>query len=301
MKRGVYLAVLVTALLSLVGCTVNVGVGGYGSVSGYVQIPKNSQHPDMINQVLITAQANPPDGYEPLVGASVSISGLPNRYYQTDRYGQFFIPEVSSGSKTITVTHDSLRKDLKASIWVRANQNNPLDSKLTAGIGYYLIIGISDYKYLEDVEGPRADAELVKEALFRDNYLAGIGYSLIDRQATKSEIKRHIEKIVDHSDRSVDDYLVLYFAGRSGANFLSPYDDDEQNWGSAITDSDLEKWLREFPGDVTVIIDGSESATMADGKLFNPLALGKSKYTVITAAREGETAYSDEFRRGIQN
>lgn len=71
--------------------------------------------------------------------------------------------------------------------------------------------------------------------------------------------------------RSAKDYLVIYFSGYSGADFLSPYDDDHfgPDWSKAITDTDLEEWTWRFPGNITVIIDGSHSETMADGNPLN--------------------------------
>ena len=117
--------------------------------------------------------------------------------------------------------------------------------------------------------------------------MAGIGFTLLDSQATKSNIRNRIERAIDFADSN--DFLVVYFSGYSGQDYL-PYDDDGEAWATAITDWELEQWLGDFPGDVTVIIDGSESSTMADGNVFKPFALEEdSKYTVIAAARRRES------------
>ena len=303
MKKRVVLAFLLVLLVSLAGCSVQVTTpSGYGSLSGYVYIPANSRYTGLsVDDALISSQGMAPDGYEPLEHAEVWISGKTNYIYYTDGNGLFFIPEVASGWRTINVRHDELRNTLKATVQVRANVRNVLDKWLYAGIGYYVIIGISDYQYLEDIPGPRQDALLVSETLFRDNYLAGIGYKLIDSQATKSAIRSRIQSIVSFTDNTKDDYLVIYFAGLSGLDYISPYDADGERWSTEITDVDLESWLSAFPGDVTVIIDGSESGTMADGKPFRSLALGtKQKYTVIASAGKDEnTIYDKNFGHSV--
>ena len=127
--------------------------------------------------------------------------------------------------------------------------------------------------------------------MYDDNRLAaGLGELLIDRNATKSRIRTAINKAISLAD-GPDDYLVIYFSGLSGEDYLSPSDDSGGDWSKVITDAELEGWVRDFPGSVTLIIDGAESSTMADGEIFRPYAFRQNEYTVISAAGPGERVF----------
>lgn len=297
MKRVVYGAVLVAALLFLVGCMVSITTDSYGDVQGYVFIPEGSQHPDVQARPLIATQSAPPSGYEPLVNAKVWVDSSPSNAVWTRGDGSFYIRNVRSGSRTIYVSHTSLRENVKAKIEVRPGRINQLNTPLYAGIGYYIIIGIGDYPYYSDEYqyGPWADANLVADRLFVDNHLA-VAYAelLLDRDATKQEIKRLIKQAAKDADPRTSDYLVFYFSGMTGPNMIYPSDYKLTDGKSVITDVELEGWLREFPGDVTVIIDGESAATLADGIGLEPLALKEDPYyTLIAAASEGESVVYD--------
>jgi hypothetical protein len=152
------------------------------------------------------------------------------------------------------------------------------------------VIGIDDYPGQAIIPGTVANAEKVYGTLFDQNRLAGMGEKLIN--ATKAEIKASIARAVKEST-SEDDYLVIYFSGRSGKDYLSPSDDDQKDWSRAITDSELEEWVRPFQGSVTLIIDGRESNSMADGEIFKPQAFRKRYYTVISAAGPNQGVFYD--------
>lgn len=290
MKRFGYLTMLLAVLLLFTSCTVD--FSGYGDLAGYVYIRTavlaSSQADD--SDILFSAQAAPGPGYSPLQGATVRVSGGGSD--ATDSDGFFYIPDVRNGSQTVTVKHTSLRQELVRPVYIQVGKPTFLDydKALVGGIGYYIVIGIDDYPspHIPDAPGAVEDAISVEDLFMNHTRLAGMVTRLTNWEATRKEIK----KIIDEASQAAtpDDYLVVYFAGHMGWDYLSP-NDDTGTWATAITDSDLESWLRRFPGYVTVILDGSQSATFADGKeTLEPLALKKWKYTVISSAGYGQDA-----------
>lgn len=257
-----------------------------GEVEGYVYVRSGSQMSGMSleeSEPLFSAQATPPSGFEPVTNATVRIGG---RTSYTNLEGMFHVMGLDPGTYTLTVTSPSLRFTIeRPNVRVYAGQKTILSGSgaLYGGIGYYLAIGISDYPGELRIPGSVQNAERVYDSLFDNNLLAGFGELLTNRSATKSGIKAAIDRAIREA-QSEDDYLVIYFSGLSGKDYLSPSDDPGGDWSKVITDTELEGWVRGFPGSVTLIIDGSESSTMADGDPFQPFAFRKPEYTVITAA-----------------
>ncbi len=286
---------------------------GYGAVAGYVYIPKQSQYLAMTGMVeaLFADRPGPPPGYEPLVGATVSIGW---ERIQTDRTGYFGLSGVRSGPVSVSVADRSLRFPIEREVnvppggtaWIGRYEEPPI----YAGIGYYLVVGIGKYPGEDRVPGAAENAGEVYDALFQRNRLAAYGRKLLDKEATKDTIETVLRGISEEA-WNPEDYLVIYFSGKSGADYLSPSDDDGSSWRKVITDTELEEWLRQFPGTVTVIIDGTDSASMADGNHFRPYALKKRKYTVLSAAKKGEeifyepslggSVFTHFLLRGIKN
>src|SRR5690606_12645263 len=121
--------------------------------------------------------------------------------------------------------------------------------------------------------------------VYLGNLLAGEGRRLVVSQATKNAIKNQIQTYVSKA-QSTADHLIIYFSGFSGADYLSRYDVTGLGLSKkSITDAELESWLRDFPGYVTIIIDGSYSVAIADGIRLEPLALKNQTYTVLTGAQ----------------
>lgn len=288
MKRHGYLVALLLVAIVITGCTVT--VSNYGSVVGYVYVPEGSQ-PDVLSmdvEPLILSSALAPDGYEPVVDAIVRLGG---QIRETEYDGRFHFPSVPTGKHVLTVTHEALRFEVKKTITVRAGSPTYVGD-LYGGIGYYVVIGIGEYPGLT-IPGSVANAERVYQTLFAGNRLAGLGQLLLDSNATKAKIKASIDRAKNLAESG--DYLVIYFSGRSGKDYLSTSGDNQSDWSKAITDGELETWVRGFPGSVTLIIDGSESSSMADGDAFYPAAFKEPEYTVISAAGPDDFVFWDEY------
>ena len=315
MKRIVGFAVLVAALLFLAGCTVVVNPVEYGSLRGYVYI---SSSPDAlssgVSQVVISASASPQAGYVPLKGAEVRLTGADNPVEYTDRDGAFYFPRVRAGWQTITVEYDALRTTLRETIRIRPNDPNPQELELVAGVGFYLVVGINTYKHLPAIvpdnpdDGPIADANLVYTA-FEGTTWKKYLRKMTGSAATKAAILNAIDEM-SRAAQSEDDYLVFYFSGYTGKDYISPYDADG-SWDREILDGELEKAFSRFPGEVIVILDGAQSGSMADkdpwypdprkSASFEPLALAKDNYTVIASSRPFDPAigFPDEQNESV--
>ncbi len=259
-----------------------VGVPRTGAYSSLASLEENTGLIDVADLVFSTEPLAAAD-YLPLSDAVVEISG--ERTVITGTDGRFNAYGLRIGTKTIKVSHTALRTPFEKSVYISPGRNT---FNFIGGIGHYLIIGIENYRYLGKSPGAAADAHAVADVFSYDSALAADTTRLINSQATKSRIKKAIEDIARRAGRQ--DYFVLYFTGKMGRDFLSPYDDNG-NWGGAeIRDSELELWLSAFPGDVTVILDGAESATFADGDVWAQ-ALKKWKYTVLASVRKDQEAY----------
>lgn len=304
MKRWSYLVPLIIVVVVLTGC-----VGGgtvfptYGNLRGVVGIPGNrlstlslGTEPLDPSDIVITADVLPRD-YVPLVGAKIYLGN--SQYALTNYNGEFNALNIPVGRYTLTIDHDWIRP-LKKTVYIQRGENG--FTEYLAGRAFYIVIGIERYPYLPkapSIPGPYEDAMAVYNSLFlNDNEMAGLGARLLNSSATKANIRSAISN-AGAAAASAEDYLVLYFSGLSGQDFLRPYDDDNSSWSTSVTDRDLELWFRDFPGNVTVIIDGAESESMADGRLA-PLALKQPKYTVISAAHTGESVnYDPNFRNSV--
>lgn len=303
MKRIGSLIVLLVVAVVLVGCSVSIITpdpgADSGDLRGYVYIREGSQFSALSEgdaEILFSAQQNPPYGYEPLADATVRARNTrtgKTTLRTTDADGHFYFRDLEVGSYTVTISHSSLRFDVvESNVAVLGSRVNWLSKDIVAGIGYYIVIGIDRYQDGTQVFGPVADAEAVYETLFRQNRLAGLGRLLLNSDARKSQIKQAINEAVTMANSSSDpetNYLVIYFSGLSNQDILRPWDSDGRNWFTDITDTELESWVSAFPGNVTLIVDGADSESMADGTPFRPYSLRTDwRYTVLAGAHNGE-------------
>ncbi len=304
MRRRIYTALGLVVILLLTGCTVSVSPR-YGNLRGFVGVRRNLNIASVeglseeisLEDIVISSAALDTELFYPLVGARVSISGERDEW-RTNGDGMFFAYDLPVGYKRITISHQALREDLIKEVRIK---EDPDTMDFIGGVGYYIVIGIENYPSIdvENAPGAENDAVSVADVFHRYTKLPGYGVTLLGDQAKKVDIEHEIRNASRWA--ASEDYLVIYFAGHMGSDYLSPYDDDGRFYSTAITDSDLEGWLREFPGYVTVILDGSDSATFADGRepLIRPQALQKPKYTVITSAGEGQKAHVVEGGHGL--
>lgn len=297
MKRvGGFLAVLLLATF-FTGCIIDFEpdppITHRGWVRGFVYA-RQGAGPLAVGGEDILFTAEPlasSDGYVPLVGALVEvrndITGR-RRSDQTEYDGYFEVRDLDQGYSYLTVNHQSLRSEVKRVVYVRGDGSPTWVGTIyteTNPYYYFVIVGIENYRDRQlSFPGPEKDAHRMYDTLYLQNRFPREATRLLNGQATKVAIRNAIQKYVDKAQSS-SDHLVIYFSGFTGADYLAPYEFNG-DWSTAITDADLESWVRYFPGHVTVIVDGSYSQTMADGNPFRPLALKKPKYTVLTGALE---------------
>lgn len=280
-----------------------------GELRGYAYIPRPiSTQAFGADDVEVVFSMEPlSDRYEPLKGAKVTLDKGPYST-TTGSDGWFRIQGISPDDYIVTVTHDKLRRPAKAEVKIRRGEVTYLTNSksIYGGIGYYIVVGISEYQYLDDVvdnrnAGPAADAELIYNRFYRSPW-AGYIWKMTNSEATKKAILGAIAEaaMAARSSLSKDDYLVFYFSGRSQLDRISPYD-ERHDWTNTITDLELSEAFAEFPGEVIVLLDGVESGSLADGipldpgelrdQMFVPLALGNNTdYTVIASSFPDETA-----------
>lgn len=309
MKRVGSLIVLLVVAVVLVGCSVPITTTG--QLRGYIYVRETSPIQATAlegGEIVFSDSSIPPYGYIPVRQAQVfarnaSTGKLTAR--NTDYNGHFHFGDLRPGTYTISVNGGSLWFDVvEPNVEVTGFGTDWLVRGTSGGRGYYVVIGIENYKDYEPVPGPRKDAEDVYDTLVMDNGLASYGSLLINEEATKKNIEKAVSKAVAAARRTnnYNDYLVIYFAGISGKDYLSPWDDNDSDWRNAITDGELERWVRDFPGSVTLILDGAESATMADRNVLYPTAFEKpgKRYTVLAGAQEGELVnYDPDLRNSV--
>lgn len=97
-------ALLLSILLGAIMVITAAGCGGgegvrTGAVAGWV-------YADGDGNVIISADDVPPEGFEPVENAIVSIEGHPNLTTTTDANGRYIITCVPSGSRVIVVEVD---------------------------------------------------------------------------------------------------------------------------------------------------------------------------------------------------
>lgn len=200
----------------------------------------------------------------------------------------------------------SIEKNTNNSINQTGTQNNTNISKtsktpLVKGNKWALLIGISDYKYINDLDYPTIDA-LNMEKLLLNN--CGFDKSkiitLLNGNATKMEIQNAIKNLKTLIGPS--DSLIFYFSGHGGSAFnYYPYDEvdrqdeyicayDASRYGisNRILDDELKSWLDNLNAyRIVCIFDSCCSGGMND--------LNGTKYTVLSSCSEDELAGEDSY------
>lgn len=316
-KHAVWLISLLVFAVMISGCIISVGpiYDGYGDIEGWVYISQPKYVPMSSSEVvsldsedIVIASNSAPAGYVPLEDVRVAVRGTYNAKY-TDSNGRFVLYDVGAGKRTLDIDHPHFRNPISKTVNVEKDNRVYVDPAAKAGIGYYILIGIDDYLYGDDMEYANADvsvndATAMRNALRDDNTMNGSFRLLTDSYADKDNIK---QAIIDAGNAAeADDYLVFYFSGYAHEEIWGDFIDhimpyDGRVFGSnandtVITDAELNNWFRNyFPNrDVTVIIDASYSGTFIDGTprpaSVEMQALRRSGYTVLTSTEEDEQA-----------
>lgn len=122
---GIALAVLAVAGLALTGCF---GGGGLatGSVDGYVFKPEGRA----FGNLKIAPVPEPPEGYVPCAGATVTVTGSSN-VATTNASGYFRVDNVSPGYQTITIVYGSYTLNVGVQVTAgRVTAVNPLTGSI---------------------------------------------------------------------------------------------------------------------------------------------------------------------------
>jgi uncharacterized caspase-like protein len=181
---------------------------------------------------------------------------------------------------------------------------------------YAIIIGISDYQTINDLDLSDDDALAMRDALdaISWNHIT----TLTDQQASKTGIRDAITALIGVTDH--DDIVLFYFAGHGTYDTdIAPLDEDDGMdeyicpWDSStgyttnIRDDELQAWLDNLPCRKVVILDTCFSggfireevmtARTLPGKPRTDLTdtfardLDKAGYVVLTACRDDELSY----------
>src|SRR5690606_22368949 len=218
---------LMTSLLA--GCSIIVpnGVYGYVSIRSY-WMQSEEEGVDIASDeefdVLITGPEPAPPRYRPVAGARVEMRhniALIGRESSTDFSGRFEIRDLQSGASTLKVTHWELRNPITRWLQVPSSGVKRFDVEAAedpySPSLYWVIIGVQNYQDgNKSSAGSYADASRMYDVLYNQNGLSA-EYSLLrNSSATKSAIASAVKYFVDAA-RSVEDHLVIYFSGFSGA------------------------------------------------------------------------------------
>jgi len=144
-----------------------------------------------------------------------------------------------------------------------------------------VIIGVSNYKRLEDVPGPANNAEELSQLLSRiwgEEHIK----LLLDDEATKAEIRTAINWLVSKED--TNDTVLFYFSGHGDKGYIAPYNAYyAKTW---ISSNELTSWLRALDSErVVTILDACYAGR------FNS-RLSDSGRVIIASSRANELSYS---------
>lgn len=113
-RYALLLSILVGAIMIIAaaGCSGGEGVRT-GAVAGWV-------YADGDGNVIISADRVPPEGFEPVENAIVSIEGYPDLATTTDANGRYVITCIPPGTRTIVVQVDGV--DVRFTVIVSAGE-----------------------------------------------------------------------------------------------------------------------------------------------------------------------------------
>ncbi|MEW6034699.1 MAG: caspase family protein [Chloroflexota bacterium] len=175
----------------------------------------------------------------------------------------------------------------------RVFAQGPSQGSFSSPERWAVMVGVSQYQYLDDLHGPAKSATALSDVL-RPIFGEGHVLLLTDSQATKDGIRRAVsEWLVPRED--ADDTVLFFFCGHGSSNaYLAPYDSLTYSWANDIAASELDRWLD--------ALDGRQSAVVLDvchaGAFFSGLSgpgrvvIGSSSATETSAQASGLDWYS---------
>ena len=151
-----------------------------------------------------------------------------------------------------------------------------------------VIIGVSDYKRIEDAPGSAHSAEELFQLLcptWGEEHIK----LLLNSEATKAEIREVVDWLVDNEDSN--DTALFYFAGHGDpSGYIAPYDAYyKKTW---ITSRELSKWLSALDSERVVIVLDTCYAGRYETNLSG------SGRVVLMSSRADEVSWNTSFYDG---
>lgn len=171
------------------------------------------------------------------------------------------------GSKVAGVLFFGLVVTIVFSLVVRATVKavvTPTPEVQLQGVGelYGVIIGVSDYQYLDDVPGPDDGASEISEQLKSIWGERAHLQILLNDGATKNGIQEAISRLA--SEVNENDLVLFYFTGHGNAQWITPYDSLSDSYSHDISATQLDDWLDSLGSKhMFVVIDSCESGGYA--------------------------------------
>lgn len=158
---------------------------------------------------------------------------------------------------------------------------------------YAVIIGISNYTYLNDLAYSDDDAREINEELSETINSDNIKL-LVDSSATKAAISEAINVWLPSISDS-NDIIIIYYSGHGGTIdntfYITPCDSYLTSYENDISDSELTSWLLNIASNnIVVILDTCES-----GSIINTIYLPSR--IIITSCGSNEVSYDDSSLR----
>jgi len=179
---------------------------------------------------------------------------------------------------------------------------------------YALIVGISNYKNIEQLNYADDDAISVRDYFLDSKIVARENmYDLIDSNATRSAFFANLKKIYDKIRPDSNDRVIIYFAGhgdnesRTGQGYLLAYDCENASYASsdAIFIPQLEAEVNALAEKAKVILitDACRSGNLAGEKAGSLLTMrmlnsGFSGVTKILSCEEDQLSQEKVFPGG---
>ena len=253
--------------------------------------------------------------YLPVHGATVTLEHSRMGYTrttQTNKYGRFIFNDILTGNVRVIIDAPGFAEPVVRYGTVIADQTSEV-YKVQEGVNYYLFVGIDEYQYAG--VGPSGktysakDARLMRNVLANNNTMSGRSKLLTDSGATKKNIKKEIESMVEKSNP--EDTLVFYFSGHAREDIryggygipafdhIIPYDGNDWDNDTIITDGELRDWFKDqknYKGQrIIVILDANYSGTFMNEKAtrVQPYALAEPGFTVLVSAKPDQPSFGD--------